>query len=82
MLLVTTLFRLAVRRSPRPVELAGLKDFRKQRLAEYNRNPDKAEKMSKLGVAQADPALNKVEVAAMSMVAAAVLNSPDAYSLR
>jgi hypothetical protein len=79
---ITTLFRLAVRRSPRPTELAGLKDFRKQRLAEYTRNPDKADKMLKIGVAEADPALNKPEVAAMSMVAAAVLNSPDAYSLR
>jgi len=35
-----------------------------------------------IGVAPADPALDPLKVAAMTVVTAGVMNTPDAYTLR
>ena len=39
-------------------------------------------KLMSIGVAPPDPNVDQVQVAALTMVAAAVMNSPDAYTLR
>ena len=39
-------------------------------------------KLMSIGVAPADTTLDQPQVAALTMVAAAVMNSPDAYTLR
>ena len=39
-------------------------------------------KLMNIGVAPADATLDQTQVAALTMVAAAVMNSPDAYTLR
>ena len=79
---IVSLFRLATRRRPLPVELERLKRYRADQAAYFAKAPGKAAELLKVGVAAADPALDPAQLAAMSMVAAAVLNSPDAYTLR
>jgi hypothetical protein len=79
---IVDMFRLATRRRPTTGEMAALKQYRvaeSQRLAQA---PEEATKLLAIGVAPADPRLDKIQLAAMTMMTAAVMNTPDAYSLR
>ncbi|HEY4029839.1 MAG TPA: DUF1553 domain-containing protein, partial [Caulobacteraceae bacterium] len=79
---LTTLWRLAVRRHPVATELASMKRFRAQEAAWMKGQPDEVKKLLAIGVAPVDPSIDPAELAAMTMVTAGVMNSPDAYTLR
>jgi hypothetical protein len=79
---VVTLFRLATRRHPIPTELALLTKYREAQVAYMTTAHEDVAKLMSIGVAPADATLDQTQVAALTMVAAAVMNSPDAYTLR
>ena len=79
---LTTLFRLAVRRHPGASEMATMKRFRAQEIAWMSGQPDEVKKLLTNGVAPADPSIDPVTLAAMTVVTAGVMNTPDAYTLR
>jgi hypothetical protein len=79
---VVTLFRLATRRHPIPSELELLMKYREAQVAHMRTAHDDVAKLMSIGIAPADASLDRTQVAALTMVAAAVMNSPDAYTLR
>jgi hypothetical protein len=79
---ITTLWRLAVRRRPYAAELASGWRFLAAEQARMQAHPDEARKLLAIGVAPADAGLDPLKVAAMTVVAAGVMNTPDAYTLR
>jgi hypothetical protein len=79
---LTTLWRLAVRRHPDAGELAAIRKFREAELAHMQQKPDEVKKLLAIGVAPADPAVDPAQLAAMTVLTAGVMNTPDAYTLR
>ena len=79
---ITTLWRLAVRRSPYPEELASGRRFLALETARMQARPDEVKKLLAIGVAPADPAVDPARLAALTVVTAGVMNTPDAYTLR
>jgi hypothetical protein len=79
---VITLFRLATRRHPTPTELALLMSYREAQVAHMTTAHEDVTRLMSIGVAPADITLDQTQVAALTMVAATVMNSPDAYTLR
>jgi len=79
---IVALFRLATRRRPLESELAILAKYRSVEMEHFARARDDVKKLLSIGVAPADTTLDQTQVAALTMVAAAVMNSPDAYTLR
>jgi hypothetical protein len=79
---ITTLWRLAVRRRPYAAELASAKRLLASQRARLQASPAEAKKMLAIGAAPADPTLDPVGLAAMTVVTAGVMNTPDAYTLR
>jgi Protein of unknown function (DUF1553)/Protein of unknown function (DUF1549)/Planctomycete cytochrome C/Concanavalin A-like lectin/glucanases superfamily len=77
-----TMWRLAVRRHPVATELAALKAYRASEVARMQESPDDAKKLIAIGLAPADPEVDPVELAALTIVTAGVMNTPDAYTLR
>ena len=76
------LFRLAVRRLPNRDELSVLRGYYEEELTRFRSAPENANALVKIGVAPADPGRDVLELAALTNVAAAVMNTPDAYSIR
>jgi hypothetical protein len=76
------MWRLAVRRHPVATELAALKAYRASEVARMQESPDDAKKLIAIGLAPADPEVDPVELAALTIVTAGVMNTPDAYTLR
>jgi hypothetical protein len=76
------LFRLSTRRRPIPDELATLKTYYAAQADHFGRKPGEAAKLLSAGVAPLDAKADPARLAALTMVAAAVMNSPDAYSIR
>jgi hypothetical protein len=79
---LVTLWRLAVRRAPRPAELAATKELLAAERARMQASPEKISKLLGIGVAPVNPGLDASELAAMTVVTAGVMNTPDAYTLR
>jgi hypothetical protein len=79
---ITTVWRLAVRRKPLPAELASGRRFLAAELARMQSHPDEVKKLLAIGVAPADPGVDPVKLAALTVVTAGVMNTPDAYTLR
>jgi hypothetical protein len=79
---VVMLFRLATRRRPLADELLILMKYREAQVAHMSAAPGEVRKLMNIGVAPAKTTLDQTQVAALTMVAAAVMNSPDAYTLR
>jgi hypothetical protein len=79
---IITLFRLATRRHPSDRELETLRRFRASQVEGLSASPQDAEAILKVGVSASDPGVDRITLAAMTLVAAATMNSPDAYSLR
>jgi len=77
-----TMWRLAVRRHPDATELATIKGYRASELALMQKSPDEVKKLIAIGAATADPAVDPVELAALTVVTASVMNTPDAYTVR
>jgi hypothetical protein len=79
---LVTMWRLAVRRHPDAKELDTIRRYRAQEVALMQSSPDEVKKLLAIGVAPADPKVDPVQLAAMTMVTATVMNTPDAYTLR
>jgi len=79
---LTTMWRLAVRRHPDAKELETIRKYRAQETELMQKSPDEVKKLLAIGVAPADPKVDPVQLAAMTMVTATVMNTPDAYTLR
>lgn len=79
---IVKVFRLATRRHPLPAELDLLARYGEAQAAHMTEAPEEVQKLMSIGVAPADRTLDQTRVAALTMVAAAVMNSPDAYTLR
>ena len=77
-----TMWRLAVRRHPDAVELATIKGYRASEVALMRKSPDEVRKLIAIGAAPADPAVDPVELAALTVVTASVMNTPEAYTVR
>jgi len=79
---ITTLWRLAVRREPYGAELASAHRFLAAETARMQAHPEEVKKLLSIGVAPADPTVNPAQLAALTVVTAGVMNTPDAYTLR
>jgi hypothetical protein len=79
---LVTLFRLGARRHPSDRELTAMRNFRAQEVARAAKAPDEVSKLLKVGTAPVDASLDRVKLTAMTVVAAGVMNSPAAYTLR
>ena len=71
-----------VRRHPDADELAVIRKYRASELDLMRKSPDEVKKLLTIGVAPADPAVDPAQLAAMTIVTASVMNTPDAYTLR
>jgi len=76
------LYRHATRATPTPEETAVLRDYYDAQRAAYAGNDAKVAGVLDVGVVPADPALDRTALAALTSVAALVMNSPDAYTVR
>ena len=76
------LYRLGTRATPSAEHIAVLREYYAQQRAAYADNEAKAANVLDVGVVPADPALDRATLAAMTNVAALVMNSPDAYTVR
>ena len=61
-------------------ELAILKNAYKEQLKQYTKNPAEADKLLAVGESKVNEKLNKVELAALTMVANIVLNLDEAVT--
>jgi hypothetical protein len=79
---LTRLYRLATRSTPTPAHVAVLRDFLAQQRAAYAGNDARISSVLDIGVVPANASLDRATLAAMTNVAALVMNSPDAYTVR
>jgi hypothetical protein len=79
---LVTMWRLAVRRHPDATELATIKAYRASEVALMGESPDEVKKLIAIGLAPADPEVDPVELAALTVVTASVMNTPDAFTVR
>jgi hypothetical protein len=79
---ITTVFRLATRRRPRLDELVPMRAYYDAQLQRYSKDRAAAAALLKVGVRDVDEHLDQVHLAALMNLTAAVMNTPDAYSLR
>jgi Protein of unknown function (DUF1553)/Protein of unknown function (DUF1549)/Planctomycete cytochrome C/Concanavalin A-like lectin/glucanases superfamily len=78
---IQLVFRLATRRMPKDSELAALRPYYDSQIAEFGANKKKAEDLVHVGVQPVDSSVDVGQMAALTNVTAAVMNSPDAYSI-
>jgi hypothetical protein len=78
---VDLLFRLATRRHPQPSELDALLSYRQAEVDRLAKTKSEVDKLLKVGVSPVATKLDRVQIAGLMMVAAAAMNSPDAYTL-
>jgi hypothetical protein len=76
------LYRLAARVAPTDAHIDLLRRYYREQQAVFAANGEKTASFLEVGVTEADPTLDPVELAAMTNVAALVMNSPDAYTVR
>jgi hypothetical protein len=79
---LTYLFRLGARRHPTDRELATMRKFRAEEVARATKNSAEVTKLLKIGNAPVDSRVDPIQLTAMTVVAAGVMNSPAAYTLR
>jgi Protein of unknown function (DUF1553)/Protein of unknown function (DUF1549)/Planctomycete cytochrome C/Concanavalin A-like lectin/glucanases superfamily len=78
---VSLVFRLATRRLPMEKEKALFLQYYESEVAHFAEEKAKAASVVHVGVAPVDESLDVVKLAALTNVAAAVMNTPDAYSI-
>jgi hypothetical protein len=76
------IYRLGARMTPRREYLELLRNFYDVQYAVFSDDPNKRDQLLDTGVTPADSSLDATELAAMTSVAALVMNSPDAYTVR
>jgi len=78
---IKLIFRIATRRMPKHAELAALRPYYDAELAIFESDKKKAEDVVHEGVAPVDSTVDVAQMAALTNVTAAIMNSPDAYSI-
>ena len=78
---IKLVFRLATRRMPKTAELAALRAYYGSQLVRFAADRKKAEDVVHAGVAPVDTSVDLAKMAALTNVTAAVMNTPDAYSI-
>jgi len=78
---IRLVFRLATRRLPTDAELAALRQYYDSESAKFAGDAKKAEELINVGVAPVDQSVDVAKLAALANVTAAVMNTPDAYSV-
>jgi hypothetical protein len=76
------LYRHATRATPTEEHIGILRDYYRLERAAYEGNEAKIAGVLDVGVAPVDAALDRASLAALTNVAALVMNSPDAYTVR
>jgi hypothetical protein len=79
---IRRLYRLATRIAPDEPMLDRLERYYAEQHAEFAADAPRASALIEVGVTEPDPALDPVTLAALTTVAALVMNSPDAYTVR
>jgi hypothetical protein len=75
-------FRLGVRRSPTAQELQIIRRYYDSQMMRFQTAQDDAKALVSIGVTPVDGDLDASQLAALTNVVAAVMNTPDAYSIR
>jgi hypothetical protein len=78
---VGLIFRLATRRLPIEKEKALFLQYYESEIARFTQDKKKAAEVVHIGVTSVDESLDVARLAALTNVAAAVMNTPDAYSI-
>ncbi len=78
---IRLVFRMATRRRPTDAEMAALRPYYESQLAIFAADKKKAEDLVHAGVQPVDSSVDVTRMAALTNVTAAVMNSPDAYSI-
>jgi hypothetical protein len=79
---IKLVYRLATRRSPTNEELTIMRQYYDDEAARFTKSEDDADKFLGVGLTPVDPGVDRVQLAALTSVAAAVMNTPDAFTLR
>jgi len=78
---IKLVFRMATRRMPKDAEMAELRPYYDSQLTLFEADKKRAEDLVHVGVEPVDSTVDVAQMAALANVAAAVMNSPDAYSI-
>ena len=78
---VSLVFRLATRRLPTEKEKALFAQYYQSETARFSSDKKKASQVVHIGVTPVDESVDVANLAALTNVAAAVMNTPDAYSI-
>jgi hypothetical protein len=79
---IIRVFRLFTRRPPRQGELAPMRAYYDAQRRYYSSDLAAARELVSVGVTPVETNVNVADLAALTNLAAAVMNSPDAYTLR
>jgi len=80
---IVAIFRLTARRSPTATELSLLREHYQEEHERYSAGREQdVESILNIGVSEAAPVADAAALVALTSVAAAVMNTPDAYSIR
>ena len=74
--------RMITRATPGEAQLGILERYYHDQLAYFAENSDKAEELLIVGVAEVNAGIDAVELAAMTNVAALLMNAPDSYVVK
>jgi hypothetical protein len=75
-------YRLAIRRKATTEELKIMRQYYDEEASRFQRSPADRDKFLEIGLVPIAPDINRVQLAAMTSVAAAVMNTSDASTLR
>ena len=75
-------YRLAVRRNPTAEETKIMRDYYEQEAARFASSQGDADKFLSVGLQPVGAGVDHIQLAAMTSVAEAVMNTPDAYTSR
>ncbi len=79
---LTHVFRLARRVYPDAGQMAALTSFYDKQLQKYQSDPKAAEQLVHVGIEPVDTSVSAVKLAALTNVAAIVMNAPDSYFIQ
>jgi hypothetical protein len=78
---IRLVFRLATRRMPSADEMSALRPYYDSEIEKFSVDKQKAAELVKVGVTPVDGSVDVSKLAALTDVTAAVMNTPDAYSV-
>lgn len=76
------LYRLAIRKYPTQQQVSTMDEFYHQQFDYFSSSPEQANDLLDVGVLERNDSIDVTSLAAMTNVAAMLMNSPDAYTIR